>query len=119
MNEKALLERIEINSKIMGGKPVIKGTRLTVEFILKLLANGATIEEILKEYKGDLFIKMFPNNFPGPVGLIQKDASENIKQIAADMMISYTKFDSGEIIIGDKIYKAYKKDKKEFSKYLV
>jgi uncharacterized protein (DUF433 family) len=52
MNEKALLERIEINSKVMEGKPVIKGTRLTVEFILKLLANGATIEEILKEYKG-------------------------------------------------------------------
>ena len=52
MEEKALLRRIEINPEIMVGKPVIKGTRLTVEFILNLLAKGATIEEILDEYEG-------------------------------------------------------------------
>jgi len=50
--EEKLLKRIEINPKIMVGKPVIKGTRLTVEFILNLLASGATVEEILEEYKG-------------------------------------------------------------------
>jgi uncharacterized protein (DUF433 family) len=47
-----LLERITINPKVMVGKPVIKGTRLTVEYILGLLAHGATIEEILEEYPG-------------------------------------------------------------------
>jgi uncharacterized protein (DUF433 family) len=36
----------------MVGKPVIKGTRLTVEYILGLLAHGASITEILEEYKG-------------------------------------------------------------------
>ena len=36
----------------MAGKPVIKGTRLTVEYIQGLLANGTTIEEILEEYPG-------------------------------------------------------------------
>jgi uncharacterized protein (DUF433 family) len=36
----------------MTGKPVIKGTRLTVQFILGLLAHGASAEEILEEYKG-------------------------------------------------------------------
>ena len=36
----------------MVGKPVIKGTRLTVEFVLNLLAHGATTAEILDEYRG-------------------------------------------------------------------
>jgi len=52
MKEKNLLERITINPKIMVGKPVIKGTRLTVEHILNLLAHGSTTEDIIKEYKG-------------------------------------------------------------------
>ena len=47
-----MLERIVINPKVMGGKPVIRGTRLTVEYILNLLAHGAKVEEILQEYKG-------------------------------------------------------------------
>lgn len=41
---------IEINPKIMIGKPVIKGTRITVELILEKLAAGETVEEILKSY---------------------------------------------------------------------
>jgi len=52
MEEERLLERIAINPKVMVGKPVIRGTRLTVEYILNLLAHGATVEEILEEYKG-------------------------------------------------------------------
>jgi len=50
MERKELLERITVNPKIMVGKPVIKGTRLTVQFILNLLANDAEIKEIIKEY---------------------------------------------------------------------
>ena len=52
MNEQELLMRIALDPKIMGGKPVVKGTRLTVEYILGLLAQGATSTEILEEYKG-------------------------------------------------------------------
>lgn len=52
MNNEDLLERITINPKVMVGKPVIKGTRLTVEYILGLLAHGTTIDEILEEYSG-------------------------------------------------------------------
>ena len=52
MNDQALLERITLNPKVMTGKPVIKGTRLTVEFILNLLAHGATTTEVLDEYEG-------------------------------------------------------------------
>jgi uncharacterized protein (DUF433 family) len=52
MTDQQLLERITLNPKIMVGKPVIKGTRLTVEYILNILAHGATTEEILDEYQG-------------------------------------------------------------------
>lgn len=52
MTDQELLNRITINPKVVVGRPVIRGTRLTVEFILNLLAHGATIEEILKEYQG-------------------------------------------------------------------
>ncbi len=46
MNNLQLLERITIDPKVKVGKPVIKGTRLTVEYVLNLLAHGATIDEI-------------------------------------------------------------------------
>jgi len=52
MKNKKLIERIVLNPKVMVGKPVIRGTRLTVDFILNLLAHGATEKEILHEYKG-------------------------------------------------------------------
>ncbi len=52
MRDQELLERITLNPKVMAGKPVVKGTRLTVEYILNLLAHGATTEEIVEEYEG-------------------------------------------------------------------
>lgn len=45
-----LHDRIEINPAIMFGKPVIKGTRITVEYILRKLAGGMTIDEILSDH---------------------------------------------------------------------
>ena len=52
MKDEQLLERITLNPRVMVGKPVVKGTRLTVEYILNLLAHGATVTEILDEYDG-------------------------------------------------------------------
>jgi uncharacterized protein (DUF433 family) len=43
-------ERIEINPKIMLGKPVIKGTRIPVYVILNLLGEDYNIERIIREY---------------------------------------------------------------------
>ena len=45
------MSRITFNPNILGGKPVIKGTRISVDFILELLSSGMNIEDILKEYK--------------------------------------------------------------------
>ena len=52
MTDQQLLERISLNLEIMTGKPVIKGTRLAVEYVLNLLAHGAAIEDIVREYEG-------------------------------------------------------------------
>lgn len=49
MNDQQLLEHITLNSKVVMGKPVIRGTRLTVEFVLNLLAHGVAMAEICKE----------------------------------------------------------------------
>ena len=43
-------DRIEINPNILAGKPIIKGTRISVDFILELLSEGWSYEEILKNY---------------------------------------------------------------------
>ncbi|MCK4313781.1 DUF433 domain-containing protein [Candidatus Bathyarchaeota archaeon] len=42
--------RITVDPNILVGKPIIKGTRIAIEFILDLLANGWTTESILKNY---------------------------------------------------------------------
>jgi uncharacterized protein (DUF433 family) len=43
-------ELIEINPKVMVGKPVIKGTRITVEIVLEKLASGESVDDILRSY---------------------------------------------------------------------
>jgi uncharacterized protein (DUF433 family) len=43
-------DRITIDPKVLVGKPIIKGTRIAVEFIVELLARGWSVEQILREY---------------------------------------------------------------------
>lgn len=50
MNINSYKDRITVDPEIMLGKPVIKGTRITVELILKKLSEGMTMEELLKAY---------------------------------------------------------------------
>ncbi|NHV98202.1 MAG: DUF433 domain-containing protein [Thaumarchaeota archaeon] len=49
-DEEELLKRIVVNPKVMAGKPVIRGTRIPVEHLLRLLAQGLTFQEILDDY---------------------------------------------------------------------
>lgn len=44
-------KRIACDPKILGGKPIIRGTRISVEFILELVRSGMSVEEILREYQ--------------------------------------------------------------------
>lgn len=48
--EKILMDRIVVNPRILGGKPVIRGTRISVEFVLELLASGMSEDDILEDY---------------------------------------------------------------------
>jgi uncharacterized protein (DUF433 family) len=50
MDETKLLERVTVNPKIFGGKPIIRGRRLAVEHVLGILAAGDTPETILSGY---------------------------------------------------------------------
>jgi uncharacterized protein (DUF433 family) len=43
-------DRIEINPKVMMGKPVIRGTRIPIELILRKLSDGATEDDLLDAY---------------------------------------------------------------------
>jgi uncharacterized protein (DUF433 family) len=45
-------ERISLDPEVLAGKPVVRGTRLAVEFILELLAAGRSDSEILDDYPG-------------------------------------------------------------------
>ncbi len=44
------MERIVVDPKVMVGKPVIKGTRIPVDAIIRRLAEGLSVKEILEEY---------------------------------------------------------------------
>ncbi len=50
MEANELLKRIEVNPKVMAGKPVIRGTRIPVDLILDMLAEDIPTEEIFREY---------------------------------------------------------------------
>lgn len=45
-----LLSRIVVDPRVMGGKPVIRGTRITVDLILELLGRGMSVEEVARDY---------------------------------------------------------------------
>ncbi|MGM0490940.1 MAG: DUF433 domain-containing protein [Planctomycetota bacterium] len=50
MSDPSLLSRITANPAIFGGKPIIRGMRVSVEMVLSLLAQGETVESLLDDY---------------------------------------------------------------------
>ena len=45
-------KRIVMNPKVLQGKPVIEGTRISVVFVLELITSGMTVDQIVDEYPG-------------------------------------------------------------------
>lgn len=50
MSDQQVLSRITANPEIFGGKPIIRGMRISVELVLSLLAQGETVEDLLEDY---------------------------------------------------------------------
>jgi len=73
---------IESNLEILGGKPIIKGTRIPVALIYELIGLNYSISEILKEYphlNRDVVVTILN---------IGKDANENLTNVDIDAIIS-------------------------------
>jgi len=73
---------IESNPEILGGKPIIKGTRIPVALIYELIGLNYSISEILKEYphlNRDIIVTLLN---------IGKDANENLTNVDIDAIIS-------------------------------
>jgi uncharacterized protein (DUF433 family) len=51
-HDERLLARITANADIFGGKPIIRGMRISVELVLSLLAQGQTVQDLLEDYPG-------------------------------------------------------------------
>jgi len=45
-----MLDRIQVKPDVCGGKPTIRGLRITVDFVLKLVGDGYTADDIVREY---------------------------------------------------------------------
>ncbi len=76
MTDKQLLERITVNPQVMAGKPVIYGTRLTVEYICGRIARGVTVADLCAEYEGltreDILACLwYPRELPSTPGVTQ------------------------------------------------
>lgn len=72
-SDQSLLDRIVSDPRVLTGKPVIRGTRISVELILKLLAQGWTYEEIIDDY---------PHVRPEDIWACLEFASQSIANIA-------------------------------------
>lgn len=46
----SVLDRIQVNPGVCGGKPTVRGLRITVDFVLKLLGDAYTADDIVREY---------------------------------------------------------------------
>jgi tRNA-specific 2-thiouridylase len=85
-----------------------------------IISRNQDENKIIKEYQGDKFLKMFPIEMTGPVGLIDKNATEDIKKLAVDIMLTYTKYDEGTIKIGDEYLDGVSFDSKdEIKKFML
>jgi len=96
------------------------GRHLKIEDVLVIISRNGDENQILKQYNGDKFLKMFPIDISGPIGLIEKDSSEDVKREAGQILLTYTKVDRGVVgISGDNFEVDSLKSKNDIKKYMI
>jgi uncharacterized protein (DUF433 family) len=81
VTDEKLMNRITVNPKIFGGKPIARGMRISVELILSLLAQGETTEELLKDYP-DLEVDDIRACLAYAHAVIARDSLDSVRVIA-------------------------------------
>jgi len=95
------------------------GRHFNVEGTKIVISRNKDENDVIKRYKGNIFTLAYPKGFPGPIGVLPANSNADIKKIAADMIVSYSKSDKGEVLIDNQTVIGEKKEKKEFQKYLI
>ncbi len=80
------------------------GRHLKVNNYKIIISRNKEENQVLKDYKGNKFEKMFPIEIKGPIGLIDINADEDTKKLASNIMLTYTKEEKGSIKIGDNLF---------------
>jgi len=95
------------------------GRFLVVDDKIVIISRNKDENSILKSYNGDKFLKMYPIGFAGPVGLLQKDALYNTKQLSAQILLTYSKATEGIVgIAGENFEVKRLKSKDEIKKFM-
>ncbi len=96
------------------------GRHLKINETIVIISRKKEENSVLKSYNSNKFIKMYPIDIPGPIGLIEKEATTQTKQIASQIMLTYTKAKEGKIKIGQEYFTATSLNSKdEIRKYMI
>jgi len=96
------------------------GRHLKVNDKMVIISRNKDENPILKSYNGNKFLKMYPIGVPGPVGLIQKDSDLKTKQLASEILLTYTKAKNGVVGINGENFEVNSLNSKEdIKKYMI
>jgi len=96
------------------------GRHLIINNKLIIISRNKDENDILKNYKGNKFNKIYPIGIPGPIGVIEKMADRETKYIASQILLTYTKFGNGIIgINGEKFEVNRLNSKEDIKKYMI
>ena len=96
------------------------GRHLQVDNHLIIISRNKDENQILKKYNGDKFLKMYPINISGPIGLIEKNSPNEVKIKASEILLTYTKVLNGVIgISGENFEVTQLNSKSDVKKYMI